>query len=141
MSIRFLKAVYLALVVVFSSSVYAGGYESTTLKYEHLMASIEKRGPKNLVKEIYSNDDLWFEFLEKISSGEEEWLNIAEKVLPAADAGARETLYFAIGNAIETEAERVLVFSKGSGIELRRICGGIDIDNSKYDSYYSSIKV
>lgn len=76
--------------------------------------------------------------LRGISTGERDWLTIANRLHPVSDAGAAEQLELAVGEALEHRPANVLrisvpVFGLG-------VCGGPDVDDPRYDSYELSMR-
>ena len=79
------------------------------LSAEDLTAQIKKEGPAAVLAQLWKHyDDQWNYVLNQVAKGPQGWLDVALLLRPVADAGARETLDEAIGDALEAAPERVL---------------------------------
>ncbi len=102
-----------------------------------VMAEIQESGANATVSRLYEDNSLWSELLKNIGNGKPAWLKVASVLRGGSDAGANEQLVLAVGEALEHNPEAVLkitVSVMGIGV-----CGGPDVDDSRYDSYALSI--
>ena len=109
------------------------GCASTVLQQLHM------RGARATLGSLYSNQAAWGKLLANVGKGERAWLEVAEQLRRASDAGASEQLDLAIGEALVHNPEWVLKASQG-GLDLRSVCSGPDVDDPRYDSYEAAIE-
>lgn len=136
----FISSICLFISVALSSKLPA---ESKNFNYhldpQAIIDQISKRGAAQVVRELYDDYEKWYSVLRKVASGNEAWLKVAVALRPGTDAGTTHMLKKTVGEALENAPENVLRIVPQS-ISLRSICGGPDIDDSRYDSYELSMK-
>lgn len=97
-----------------------------------------EKGASTALRQIYESEKQWRELLRNIATGRVNWLNVANELRAAADAGGREQLELAVGEALEHRPSNVLrVAFPVFGVS---VCGGPDIDDARFDSYERSIR-
>ncbi len=101
-----------------------------------ILREINIMGPKREVERLWESDSLWLIILKAISNGSAEWLDVADALRPGSDAGSSEELSFAIGDALEYNAEDIL---KRYGMN-KNVCGAPDIDDPKYNTYAKAVR-
>ena len=99
-----------------------------------LQTRIEKEGADLVLKDLYSNDDVWAETLAMIATGDQQWLVIANKLRSVSDSGASTQLANAVGEALSFSPINVLEIST-ERFSLDEICSGPDVDDTRFDSY------
>jgi hypothetical protein len=98
-----------------------------------IQQQIAQDGAARVLSRIYANKAIWVEVLRDIASGEEDWLDVANRLYPASDAGSREQLAQALGEALEHQPDKVLRVSVP--IFGFAVCAGPDVDDARYDSF------
>ena len=99
---------------------------------------IREKGASGALRQFYEDDRQWPQLLHGIATGRTSWLDIANELQPASDAGARVQLQFAVGEALEHRPANVLRIALP--IFGMSVCGGPDVDDSRFDSYELSIR-
>jgi len=89
-------ALFLGWQVAFAAS-------AATLRASDVLMEIEQRGARTAIRAFFENTEQWRKLLEGVSSGSPEWLMVAEKLSPVADAGAGEMLDIALFHALGSE--------------------------------------
>lgn len=102
------------------------------LSPEVILQDIKVVGAKVEVTRLCKNDSLWGVVLLGVSKGIEEWLAVAEKLRPAADAGASHTLALSLGEALEHNPGTVL---RKYGNSVNIVCSSPDVDDPRYGNY------
>lgn len=108
--------------------------QSEYLTASTLINCIEKGNADKLLNKIYNDQAAWYNLLDKIATGDPEWLKVAKGLARAADAGASEQLDAAVGEALYDAPDKVLENSL-SVFSLDAICGAPDIDDTRFGSY------
>jgi hypothetical protein len=99
---------------------------------------IREKGASAALQQIYEDDRQWPELLHGIATGRTSWLNVANELRSASDAGATAQLELAVGEALEHRPANVLrVALPTFGMS---VCGGPDVDDPRFDSYELSIR-
>jgi hypothetical protein len=99
---------------------------------------IREKGAATALRQIYESEKQWQELLRGIATGQVNWLNVANELRPASDAGSAEQLELAVGEALEHRPSTVLrVAFPVFGVS---VCGGPDVDDARFDSYELSIR-
>jgi hypothetical protein len=125
------------LIAGFVWSTLAWG--QTGLTPDIITKRLSKNDARVVVRNMYDDGREWRLFLTGVATGKPEWLTLAIKLVPGTDAGATSQLFLSIGEALEHQPQNVLriaVSELGTG----KVCGGPDVDDSRYDSYALSIK-
>jgi hypothetical protein len=104
-----------------------------------LMESIATRGSRVVLNDLYSNTSEWLALLRHVATGDAAWLRVASALYPVTDAGAAEMLPLAVGEALGNNPINVFQIASKT-FELKLICGGPDVDDSRFDSYELSMK-
>ena len=116
--------------------------EKKTIDYhsdpQAIIHEVSSRGAREVVLELYHDEDIWYALLRNIATGSELWLKAAVALRSGSDAGASEMLNLAVGEALEHAPENVLRIAPKVFL-LRSICGGPDVDDPRYDSYELSM--
>jgi len=114
--------------------VVAGGIglacsHGPTLNPVKLRQAAKLRGPNAVVAELYNVEPDWDAFLQGVSSGSPEWLDLAAALAPGTDAGATSMLGIALFLALGPAPERVLrLLAAPSGLRdayfsVEDVCG------------------
>lgn len=101
---------------------------------EAISKEISKRGPKEVLSELWRDRVAWDRLRAGIATGAESWLTVALLLRPASDAGATRDLRLALGEALGSSPERVLQLSLKPH-DIAAVCSGVDIDDPRFDSY------
>jgi len=72
-----------------------------------------------------------------VATGKPQWLQVAVKLHSGVDGGTAEELLEAIGEGLEHRPKDVLALAVPT-FRLEDICGGPDIDDSRFDSIQSA---
>lgn len=107
-------------------------------KPELVIREIESRGAMVIVSELYADHKAWHSVLQKIASGDESWLRVANALRAGTDAGASEMLTLAVGEALEHNPNNVFRIAS-KAFRVSAICGGPDVDDVRYNSYELSM--
>jgi hypothetical protein len=110
-----------------------------SLKPELIIREVKSRGARIIVWELYDDPKTWHSVLQRISSGDESWLRVANVLRPGTDAGTSEMLTLAVGEALEHNPNNVFRIAS-KAFEVSAICGSPDVDDVRYDSYELSMK-
>jgi succinylarginine dihydrolase len=104
-----------------------------------ILSDVTNRSARVVLFELYSDPDGWSSVLENIASGSEMWLKVAVALHPDSDAALSEMLTIAVGEGLAREPENVFRVSLPE-FELESICGSLDVDKSRYNSYERAIE-
>ncbi len=127
-----------SLLLTLPHPVFAAGAGYHT-NPKQIINEIDKRGAKQIVFELYQDQETWYSVLRKIGTGEESWLKVATALRSGSDAGASEMLTLAVGEALEHKPAVVFKIAL-QAFELRDICSSPDVDDERYNSYELSIR-
>jgi hypothetical protein len=131
----------ITILVLLPMTLYAADAKiiNYSSKPELIIGEVQSRGARIIVWELYDDDKTWLSVLQKIASGDESWLRVANALRAGTDAGASEMLTLAVGEALEHNPKNVFrIASEAFGVS--DICGGPDVDDVRYDSYELSMK-
>jgi hypothetical protein len=106
---------------------------------EIVIQRIATSGAKSVVDSMYQNGEEWRQVVAGVATGDEAWLNVAVKLRPGTDAGTAEQLILSIGEALGHRPLSVLKIT-APVLGIKKICGGPDVDDVRFDSYALSIK-
>jgi hypothetical protein len=96
-----------------------------------LLTQIEHEGAAKVVKELTTGDEArWHRVISRIDTGEKGWLEVADKLLKATDAGDTEDLRIALAVALTHNPEGVLRMT-GPDLPLDQVCTVPFIEPSK----------
>ena len=129
-------------LMVFVSYCLSFSEEKKSIAYysdpQAIIDEVSSRGAREVVLELYNDDDTGYALLRNIATGSELWLKAAAALRSGSDAGASEMLDLAVGEALEHAPANVLrITPKVSW--LRSVCAGPDVDDRRYDSYELSM--
>ncbi len=127
----FLTAIVLQAASADQSSVYYNDPQS-------IIAEVKSRGAEVVVAELYSDWNVWYSILRKISTGENYWLKAAVALFPGTATGTFNMLTKTVGEALEHNPENVLRIASYN-IGLPFFCNGPDIDDKRYGTYELAI--
>ena len=103
-----------------------------------VLRAIGARGARATVERLYSDDGQCDGSLRGIASGDSGWLKVAAVLKSSADGGAADQRELAVGEALEHNAANVLRIA-ASAFEVSAICGGLDVDDARYDSFERAV--
>lgn len=138
---RFLISMTISLILLsaptFSS---ANGYKPIKYHDPHvIIKEVSSQGANKIVNELFENRKTWKFIMNKIASGNADWLQVAVVLFPGTEARARETVYHALGEALVPKSANVLRLVP-KGIRVDNICSWPDVDDPRYKSYELSLK-
>jgi hypothetical protein len=114
-----------ALAFSASERVSAAGFTLTPdTSPRQVIAAIDRDGPRQVIDDIWSKDSgETFEKLidDRVEAGDPEWLEVARRLRPKADAAVAEGLDYSVARALPISPEAVLGLA-GRGFELADIC-------------------
>ena len=114
-------------ILLISSRVFAQESlifdENTTS--DKVAGAIKLHGSEMVVMQIQLDEKYMNFFINKIKSGEYEWLSVAESLMSVGGASTSEWISEAVSNALDNKPENVL---KITARPLNLICNGGDID-------------
>jgi len=136
-----IASVCLLVFVVYGTSF---AKEKKSIDYysdpQAVIDQVSSRGAREVVLELYDDDNVWYALLRNIATGSESWLKAAVALRSGSYAGASEMLDLAVGEALEHAPANVLRIAPRVFL-LRSVCGGPDVDDRRYDSYELSMNV
>lgn len=103
-----------------------------------VLTRIQRDGAHATFEAVYRDKASWRTLLSAIATGRAEWLTVANLLHAASDASASEQLTLAVGEALAHQPRHVLS-SNASEFGLAAICGGPDVDDTRFNSYDRSI--
>jgi len=104
-----------------------------------ILADVSNRGSRIVASELYSDPEKWNLVLRNIATGTALWLKVAVALHSGSDATISEMLSLAVGEALEKSPANVFRITLPV-FQLKFICGGPDVDDSRYDSYERTIE-
>ena len=114
-------AILKALVAVGLSVPLLTSAAATIPTPEALVAEVKRDGPRAVVSRLWADEKLFEAVLNRIESGEGQWLDVARHLRPGSDAGASESLDHAVALALPRAPSRVLPLI-GAEFRLGSIC-------------------
>jgi hypothetical protein len=106
----------------------------TSIDPNAILQSVRAGGARAIVQALYGDDQHWARLRRGVASGDSSWLRVAANLKGGADGGAASQLSLAVGEALEHQAATVLRIAPPT-FEVSEICGGPDVDDSRYDSF------
>ena len=94
----------LATVAVSASVVVAANYDSAS----EVLDDVSQRGPKSVVKDLWSDREQWAGVMRHVASGQTPWLKVAVALKDGTDAGASTELHDAVFAALRQNPASVL---------------------------------
>ena len=86
-----------------------------------LRAEILERGPRTVLRRLWSRDQEFERACAQIATGDSQWLEVARLLKPASDAAASLSLRFSVARALPAAPREVLGLV-GRGFTLRDLC-------------------
>jgi len=132
----------LGLILFCNSTGTIAGNDETSgndMNPKALLYNISTQGAKTVAIRLYADPKSWDYVLHQIATGKESWLKVAVALHPGTDAGSREMLSLAVGEALESSPENVFRIALPE-YQMVYICDGPDVDDARYDSYELSMK-
>ena len=105
-----------------------------SLSLESAEKKITKEGLDKAVRAFYADKQGWQKLLAQIATGKGEWLSLAARLRSVSDAGATRDLRLSVAQALKRSPGNVLR-TMDNAFTLAEVCGMVDIDDPKYDSY------
>jgi hypothetical protein len=120
------KLSYIALLLLLSLPSYAQPY-ATLPSATALRADIRSLGAKQVLWErLWSSPNVFDDLIGKVEQGNPAWLEIAQSLYSASDAGASEMLTYALVKALPKRPADVLRSTsrarQGRAIDLETVC-------------------
>lgn len=117
-----LEALLAALAIATAPPVAAR--EKRPLSAERVRREIAARGAKPALARLYDDEDAWTSLTSRISDGDREWLEVAERLLAVAEDPAAYDLEASVGEALGRAPGQVLsVADERSEIAVSWVCG------------------
>lgn len=129
-------------IVLLSAPLFSSANGYKPIKYHDpraIQSEVSSQGVNEVVKELFENKKTWKFIMNKIASGNADWLQVAALLYPGTEARARETLHHALGEALVPKPANVLRLVP-KGIRVDNICSWPDVDDPRYKSYELSSK-
>lgn len=101
---------------------------------EYLLREVESRGPAVVLNQEYSNHEEWTQLIRHIEQGSDAWLRVASLLYPSSDAGARQELEGAVGEALAARPESVFNVAYPA-FDASQVCGAPDMNDDRYNTY------
>lgn len=123
------------IVRLLFSATWSGAAELTAVE---VMKNIQALGPGVVIEtlwksgENYPND--WDRVVEKIATGENDWLEVAKALKPASDAGASEDLNGALAVALVKRPVEVLFLAQMGPFSVKDVCFCPYVDETPDDA-------
>lgn len=92
-----------------------------SLSSDVLLQRIKQQGGQRTLAELWQDRQAFDGILNRIATGELQWLEVARRLRPFSDAGASESIDEAVARALPAQPHRVLSLV-GHGFELEHIC-------------------
>jgi hypothetical protein len=106
-----------------SFAVVAASGQTPPTEAKQLLAYISRKGADTTLKELTAgNESRWNKVLSNIDLGSAAWLDVAQGLLPASDAGGTEDLYISLAVALTHNPEGVLSMVGPTKITLEQVC-------------------
>lgn len=87
-----------------------------------LLSAIDAKGPRKVLDDVLEENDIAFDSIcHSIESGDPQWLEVARRLRPGADAFVAESLDYAVARALPKSPKAVLGLI-GHGFTLDRVC-------------------
>jgi hypothetical protein len=87
-----------------------------------LLADIDHQGAGKVVQQLTGGDEsAWNGVLRHIKTGSQDWLEVAQRLLPATDAGNTEDLHTALAVALTHNPNGVLTMV-GPDLSIKDVC-------------------
>jgi hypothetical protein len=102
-----------------------------------LLAQIDAIGPRKVIEQLWLDEDQWNGVIARIASGNHDWIEVARRLRPGADAenGAPEALDLAVFRAMVRSPVQVLLLLHEGQYPLAQICSSnIAADLSKNEA-------
>lgn len=130
-------SVFLACCFLYSAGSLSAAENTPRKNYTEpasILADVSNRGACVVASGLYSDSEKWNFVLRNIATGTGLWLKVAVALHSGSDAAISEMLSLAVGEALEKAPENVFRIALPE-FQLKLICGGPDVDDSRYDSY------
>ena len=105
-----------------------------------LLKAINDHGARYVVRDTLGRWKEWDEVMERISSGEKSWIQIARLLRPETDAGKTLALIVTMARALPNSPENVLP-TIGQGFDIEDVCGFpfIEPERSYITDHYNKV--
>jgi hypothetical protein len=114
-------SLFLLFIVLFSATAPA-----KELTPSGILAEISDLGPRAVIDILWNSDENhpndWDRMMEKIGSGESRWLEVAQLLKPASDAGSSEDLNGALAVALLKNPGDVLAMAQVGPFAVNDVC-------------------
>jgi len=92
---------------------------------------LQTQDATSLVQQLDNGDDgsnAWFEVLDHIERGEQDWLDLVPLLAPGTDAGTAEAMVITLSRALTTNATGVLTIMAGGLYTVDYVCRSTEIE-------------
>jgi hypothetical protein len=110
-----------ALILAVALDAPASAVQPARPSAEALLHQIERQGGRTVLWNLWQDDKAFDAVIEGIESGDPAWLDVAVRLRPFSDAGASESIDYAVASLLPRAPRRVLSLV-GHGFEIRHIC-------------------
>ena len=97
-----------------------------------ILLNIQMRGAEYVYKQ-YDSQDEWNAVLEKIETGDKDWLKVAVAFYQVSDAGPAEMLIYATGVALAKSPHNALAIA-APVMSIEGVCGYPDMADPRFDT-------
>jgi len=125
---KFLFIIIWIISIIFLVDNPAYG-NNRSLSADALLHNIEKNGNTLVANDLIDNPEKWNFVLTKISTGNQDWLTVANQLKPVTSAANAEALNFAIAHALIANPEAVLNII-GKNFTVDEVCVSPFIEGS-----------
>ncbi len=121
---RALLPVFLLLFAVTLCVAPQHSHAAQPLPAAQLLAQIDAIGPRKVIEQLWLEEVQWDGVIARIASGNRDWLEVARRLRPGADAetGAPEALDLAVFRALMRAPVQVLQMLHEGQYPLAQIC-------------------
>jgi hypothetical protein len=123
------KALFSGLTVLFYFGILLGTLHAVELTPSQIRDEIKRVGAKRVVDTMFSiePDSQWTRMLDRISTGSNEWLDVAKQLKAESDAGASLDLNLAVAAALPKAPSAVLSVLDGSVEDNSDVIGAFSV--------------
>jgi hypothetical protein len=104
----------------------------TELRPQDIQLAIQQRGAKSVAMELFENREKWPQLLKAVSSGSQEWLNVAKKLSAGTDAGATSMLQIAVTRALGNNPLETLKIMSDDTVNYSPVFSAVFVCSSNF---------
>ena len=111
----------IAAAVMLACALTASAAPVDRLFADALLQRIGQQGGRQVLADLWKDDQAFARVIDGIQSGDPKWLEVALRLRPFSDAGASESIDAAVAMLLPTEPRRILSLV-GHGFDIEHIC-------------------